>query len=156
VPKRIILGDCSDGVLGLYDFPWHVFFNPFGFILLLLGILIYINWALQYFVGKEWIEVSNGVLTLHKGILPFGLKKHYSFDNIKNFGLASQQDDHGSFSLSWRWPPKREAFVFDYGMDTIKFADTIDEAEARYLLVLFEQKGLRSGQGIRPGLGRLP
>jgi hypothetical protein len=95
-------------------------------------VILTILWQL---IGKEIIIVSRGILKIEKSIRFVGLKKSYDIASIKNLTINPVPQ------LS-NWNNRRNSsnvlnsgkIQFDYGMKTIKFANDVEEAEARMLL----------------------
>ena len=96
-------------------------------------VLYMIAWILM---GKEKIELHNGILSLERSVHGIGRKKKYDIQSIKSLALNPQPEYSG-----WGGRRNRNTFgltggtlKFDYGMKTVKFAGNIDEAEAKVLL----------------------
>jgi len=99
--------------------------------------------------GKEWIELAQGVLTLTKGFLSYRPRKRYLVDQIVNLRLRTPDPNPFAAFYGFGWGTRsNDTLCFDYGMKTVKFADNIDEAEAKYLLSLFEKKGFTLIRGF--------
>ena len=93
--------------------------------------------------GKEVITLTSEALIIEKGVFKLGKSKHYLLSDVKNLRLNPSYVT-GFFGFlnpeHLFWPQSRLAF--DFGMKTVKFAASIDEAEASSLLEMFKQRGL--------------
>ena len=88
--------------------------------------------------GKEMITVGQGRIAIEKkGALLFK-PKIYDLNEVKNIRVQEEKSEYGGF-----FGGRRNSFGafnsggtirFDYGLQTVKFAGGIDEAEARYIL----------------------
>ncbi|MEO6979596.1 MAG: hypothetical protein ABI113_14495 [Mucilaginibacter sp.] len=94
--------------------------------------------------GKEIIKVGQGSLTIDKRGALFYKAKTYDLKECKNFRawqeyaarspFGNTRSDN-AFNLGGNGTIK-----FDYGMQTIKFADNVDEAEANFILQKLRDK----------------
>lgn len=92
-----------------------------------------ISWQL---VGREIINVERGLLRIEKSVKGIGRKKVYDINSIQNIDINPTQDFGiwgGNYNLNL-FGMKGGKIKFDYGMKTIKFANDIDEAEARMII----------------------
>lgn len=92
-----------------------------------------ISWQL---VGREIINVERGLLRIEKSVKGIGRKKVYDIKSIQNIDINPTQDlgDWGGNYNRNLFGMKGGKIKFDYGMKTIKFANDIDEAEARMII----------------------
>lgn len=92
-----------------------------------------ILWLLM---GMEIILLKNRILTIEQSVRGIGRKKQYDLQLIKNLALnAEPEGEHwGLKTYRSSYKARGGKLKFDYGLKTIKFADEIDEAEARFLL----------------------
>lgn len=99
------------------------------------GVMAFLMLAWQL-GGKEIISLENNLLKIEKSIEGIGRKKFYDIHTIKNLSIQPTQDlGFWGKSYSINMPNiKNGKIKFDYGMKTIKFADEIDEAEARMIM----------------------
>jgi hypothetical protein len=130
------------GSLFLSDVP--LFAN--GFILVWLtawtiGGFFAITIFFWQLVGKEVIAIDNQILTISKYIFHFHRGKNYDIKYINNLEINSQTMNYmfGANYANNFFGMTGGSLKFDYGMKTIKFAGSIDEAEARMILENFKQ-----------------
>jgi hypothetical protein len=96
--------------------------------------------------GKELITVEPGVLTIDKKHLLFYKAKTYDLTEARNFRV--QEDPIASIMPSGMTPfrmlrmTNSGTIKFDYGMQTIKFGEGVDEAEANFILEKLRAKKL--------------
>ena len=92
--------------------------------------------------GKEKIIVNRNTLSLQKSLFSF-LNKEYDLYEISDIRLNPDSDSpYGNFgNKGLSFGNSGGKLKFDYGMKTIKFANSIDEAEAKYLLNIFKKSG---------------
>jgi hypothetical protein len=97
-------------------------------------------------MGKEVISFGQGQLTIAKKGTFFYKPRTYDLSEAKNF--RAQDNDSGFAGM---WSGQRNTFGtlsttgtirFDYGLRTIKFANGIDEAEAKSILAKLKDKRL--------------
>ena len=91
-------------------------------------------------IGREIITLTPEALSIGKRLFKIKRRKHYLLPDVKNLRLLPSYDT-GFFNFSVLWQQPRLAF--DFGMKTVKFAASIDEAEASSLLAMFDKRGLR-------------
>ena len=95
--------------------------------------------------GKEIIEISNNSIIVSKTIFYIGFHKEYSGEYIKDLRLSSviiagndfqwgRNNNSNYYLIGY---PK---LVFDYGAKTIRFGYGIDEAEAKQILNIIQQR----------------
>lgn len=101
-------------------------------------VMYMISWQL---VGREIITLERGLLKIEKSVKGIGRKKVYDVRSIKNIDINPTQDVGiwGGYYNRNLFGMKGGKIKFDYGMTTIKFANDIDEAEAR--MVIAKLKG---------------
>lgn len=100
------------------------------------GFVIYtILWQIA---GKERVVADRGLLEISKGVSFLSRKKTYDISSIRNLDVQPQD-------TSTPWGRNRAFNVFgsssgvvkfDYGMKTIRFGISIEEAEGRHILGL--------------------
>ncbi len=97
-------------------------------------------------MGKEILTFEAGVLTLEKKWLLFYKPKSYDLNEARNFRV---QEDPLTGIMPFGMRPfgifrmgNSGTMRFDYGFQTIKFGDSIDEAEANYILAVLRSKRL--------------
>jgi len=87
--------------------------------------------------GKEVINFGQGYLSIEKKGMLFSKPKTYDLKEMKKIRVQEDNNDNGF------WGGQRNNFGtfnsngtlrFDYGLQTVKFASGIDEAEANYIL----------------------
>lgn len=101
-------------------------------------VVLTILWQL---FGREVIHVEWGVLKIEKSIFGQGLKKQYDIPTIKNlmFSPKRRRNNYGEEENSNTFGINEGRIKFDYGYKTIKFANDIDEAEARMIIKLLKE-----------------
>jgi hypothetical protein len=97
-------------------------------------------------MGKEIISFEGDVLTLDKKYLLFYKAKSYDLTEAHNFRV---QEDPIASIMPFGMTPFRMlrmtnsgTIKFDYGMQTIKFGEGVDEAEANFILEKLRAKKL--------------
>ena len=103
---------------------------------------------LSQIAGKEIITLSGEILKVEKRVLIFGISKSYALSNATRFRVQTSDKSDMWWTLRDFWKIGRGKLAFDYGMNTVRFAIGIDEAEASYILDLFKQKGVRINSRI--------
>ncbi|MCO5946233.1 hypothetical protein [Mucilaginibacter flavidus] len=109
-----------------------------------LGGLIAFRALFWTITGKEIIKVGQGALTINKRGALLYKAKSYDLREAKNFRAWQEYAPRGPFGNTG----SNNAFNianngtirFDYGMQTIKFADGLDEAEANFILQKLRDK----------------
>lgn len=92
--------------------------------------------VLWMLIGSEIITIDRGILEIKKSIKGIGRKRSYEIKSIRNLDINPMQDMGiwgGNYNRN-TFGMKGGRIKFDYGMKTIKFANGIDEAEARMIL----------------------
>lgn len=126
--------------------------SPPGIVLLLMLcfcaaiMIIPLRIFLWSVMGKEIISVEQGAITLDKKHLLFYKAKSYDLNEARNFRV---QEDNSIMLTPFGIRPSSLMKIgnsgiikFDYGLQTLRFADGIDEAEANYLLQKLRDKKL--------------
>lgn len=96
-------------------------------------------------IGKEIITIGQGALTIDKRGALFYRSKTYDLREAKNFRAIEDRASLGVFGSrrgSIYNLDKNGTIRFDYGMQTIKFGDGLDEAEANFILQKLRNKKL--------------
>jgi hypothetical protein len=102
-----------------------------------LGGVVVVKTIFWSFFGKEIIEVGKGGLAIKRQADWFSREKVYDLNDCKSFRV---QDDSFNARLGYNFGAFRKkqgvqgTFVFDYGMETIRFGENVEEAEAKYIL----------------------
>lgn len=129
----------SFALAAIFNSDTPIFANAFLFFWLIAwtaggALVIYtISWQLM---GKEIISIHRGILQIEKSVKGIGRKKKYDIKSIKNIDV-NPTEDSGMWGRSYNRSligTKGGKIKFDYGMSTIKFAQSIEEAEARMLI----------------------
>ena len=94
-------------------------------------------------IGKEIITVSPGVITIRRTGSIFFRAKSYDLNEAKYF-MAEQEPMFNNWGNRYNnyWGQNNGTIKFEYGMKTIRFADSMDEAEANYILAILRNKKL--------------
>lgn len=125
----MVVGVLSGDPVGLFVLFWLIGWTVGGFFVFRTFL-----WNLM---GKEVITVGQGQLSIDKkGALLFK-PKVYNLNEVRNirvhddnaaFGpFGGRRNDFGAFNSGG-------TIRFDYGLKTVKFANGIDEAEAKFIL----------------------
>jgi hypothetical protein len=128
VLNAIIAGSAGSSG-GIFLLVWLVAWTVGGF----LAIKSWL-WIIK---GKEIITVGQGQLSIDRKGALFFKPRVYDLNEVKNIRI---QDDRPAFSGFAEKRSDNSMFNstgiirFDYGLRTIKFANGIDEAEAKYIL----------------------
>lgn len=104
-------------------------------VFVILGIL----WNIA---GKEIITLSHDRLKIERKAFDIGVNREYIISEIKNLrSLEIVNSPFYSSRNSWEfWGFGGGTIAFDYGMKTIRFARSIDQAEADYIIKKFKDK----------------
>lgn len=95
--------------------------------------------------GREIITIGQGRLTIDKKGAPLFKSKTYDVNEVKNIRIQEDNFATGPFGIRPTGFAGLNAggiIRFDYGLKTVKFADGIDEAEARYILEKLKDRRL--------------
>lgn len=122
--------------------PEGLFLNIFPIIWIILWTFggLFIAFALLWgFFGKEELIFTQSRVTLKKNILGFGIVKQMERAQVKDFRFepARPQTTRNGFR-AWGLVPGK--VKFDYGMKTRSLALGVDDAEAKYLVELFDEE----------------
>jgi hypothetical protein len=107
----------------------------------ILGIFLILNLLWQT-IGKEEIQITSTSITVSHVLLGYKRSREYLSENIEGLGLAhvNMKDvilPRGPFL----WGTDITGLVsFDYGARTIRFASSIEEAEAKQIIAEINQK----------------
>ncbi len=89
-------------------------------------------------MGKEKITIGQGTLSIDKKAALLFKPKTYDLDEVKNIRVQENNvSNEGLFRLrrkNYNVYDTNGAIWFDYGLQTVKFAEGIDEAEARFII----------------------
>jgi len=97
------------------------------------------------FKGKEIVTVGQGRLTIDKKGVLFYKPKTYDLNEVRNVRV---QDENPGFNSPFGRRTDFGTFNsggtirFDYGLQTVKFASGIDEAEAKYIIAKLTERRL--------------
>ncbi len=85
-------------------------------------------------IGKEIITIKRGIIKIEKSVLGIGRKKSFEIKFIKNLDI-NPTPTVGIFALNSNLSGSKIGKIkFNYGMKTIKFANEIDETEAKMII----------------------
>ncbi|RVU01799.1 hypothetical protein EOD41_07525 [Mucilaginibacter limnophilus] len=105
----------------------------------------FVGRVLWWFIaGKEVISVQKDSLNIAKKGMLFNKPKSYYITECKSFRVSDNPINQlfpFGFKPLFFGGTSSGTIVFDYGMQTIKFADGIDEAEGKHILKLLKEKG---------------
>ncbi|UTW61526.1 hypothetical protein KFE98_16130 [bacterium SCSIO 12741] len=102
-----------------------------------------LSWMLT---GREVIRLENGILTIEKRVTGYSRSRGYELGSVANMAI-NPSADLGVFNYYNKWNSfglKGGKIKFSYGMQTVKFANDIDEAEARMILDKLKANSLLS------------
>ena len=83
-------------------------------------------------VGREIVSLEPGSLTIKRAVLGVGLPREYDLAHIKNLRVSSEPAN--PFGWMSFWGMGGGLIAFDYGAKTVRFAASIDEAEASQIV----------------------
>lgn len=90
--------------------------------------------------GKQVITIDKGLLKIENIFPGFNRKKEYAISSVKKMGIAGDVATINSlggtrtYNSREFWGMKGGKIKFDYGMNTVKMAIGIDDAEAGFIL----------------------
>lgn len=96
--------------------------------------------------GKEIISFSNTELRIHKRAMLLSKPKIYDIKKVKNLAVNPNTGNFltNLYGINFWNPGSQGNFKFNYDHKTVKMANGIDEAEAKYLLEKIQTKNLLS------------
>ncbi|MBB6111224.1 hypothetical protein SAMN05421821_11134 [Mucilaginibacter lappiensis] len=106
-----------------------------------------IYWQL---LGKECIEIGKGVLIMKRQGDPLSKTTFYDLNSCDSFRVKDDQTNIGSgrYNTLKSLNGRTGTIAFDYGMKTIRFGESIDEAEGKYLLTLLTKKKILTDKNL--------
>ena len=110
-----------------------------------VGGIFALNMLLWNLIGKEIVTVYPGTITVRRTGTIFFSNKTYDLNEAKHFRAEQNyyQDNYwGNRSGNSFLGQNNGTIKFEYGMKTIKFADSMDEAEGNYILDILKSKKL--------------
>jgi len=118
------------------------------------AIAIRVFWWMIF--GKEIVKAGQGTITITKKGAFFIKPKTYDIREAKNFRIQYTSNGDGNL-----WGDNRAkgnalkiadagTIRFDYGMETIKFAEDVNETEAAYLLKKLRDKKTLTDKNFEP------
>ncbi|MDR1702494.1 MAG: hypothetical protein LBR56_06940 [Sporomusaceae bacterium] len=90
--------------------------------------------------GAEKITIGSKSLQIKKAVFGIGFNREYALASINNVRIISEAES--MFRRNTMAEFSQGPIFFDYGLKTVKFGQGIDEAEARYLLKILQERGL--------------
>jgi hypothetical protein len=130
VALTMIIGTMGKNPAGLFILVWLALWTIGGFFAFRLFI-----WNIM---GKEVISIGQGQLTVAKKGMLFFKPKTYDLNEVRNIRAVEDNSGYGN-----PWGIRMTSFGgftssgtirFDYGLQSVKFAFGLDEAEGRYIL----------------------
>lgn len=106
------------------------------------GVVVAHSWLWTAF-GRERMVLRPAVLSLERKILGLGRTRQYDLGQVSNLRVATWGDDPPDDASSPRRRGRgrqRGAVAFDYGPETVRFAEAVDDAEARLLVERLESR----------------
>ena len=89
-------------------------------------------------VGKEIIEVGTDSIKIKRAIFGMGRVKEYLSTHVKDLRIAPLASNSNIFGMPRTmnfWGMTNDGHIaFDYGAQTLRFCDGVDEAEAKQIL----------------------
>ena len=115
-----------------------------------LGGIFVLKTIYWQFLGKECIEIGKGVLIMKRQGDPLSKTTFYDLNSCESFRVQDDQMNIGSgrYNTLKSLNGRTGTIAFDYGMKTIRFGESIDEAEGKYLLNLLTQKKILTGKNF--------
>ncbi|MCT4562478.1 MAG: hypothetical protein N4A41_14010 [Crocinitomicaceae bacterium] len=106
-----------------------------------IGGLVVFSIILWQLTGKEVVTVESKILIIEKKVKFFKRKKMYDVQQISNLRShrAAPSTNFGNQRLSIPLGKNGGKICFDYGMKTVYFLNSIEDAEAGYLLEKLRQ-----------------
>lgn len=134
----------GDNPAGLFILFWLIAWTVAGFFVFRAFL-----WMLK---GKEIITVGQGRLSIaRKGVL-FSRPKVYDLNEVKNLRVQEDKTDIGEIFSGRRsdlGPFKLGGKIrFEYGLKTVKIANGIDEAEARFIIDKLKERRLLTEKNL--------
>ena len=99
-------------------------------------------WSIK---GKEIITVGQGTLMIDKRAALFFKPKTYDLNEVRSIRIQEDNSFYGSSGRrygSYNALNAGGTIRFDYGLQTVKFAAGIDEAEAKYIIQQLKDRRL--------------
>jgi hypothetical protein len=132
------IDDIINGRLGfnsLFTMVWLIFWG--------IGGVFVIKTLIWYFIGKEIIMVDHDQISVARKNDIFSRQKIYDLQEAKRFHV---EEEHFEFVFWGRSNDlgvfrNRGSIRFEYGLKTIKFANDMDEAEAKHILETLRLSG---------------
>lgn len=120
------------------DIDFFLLFWTLGWTFAGAFIIYSIIWQL---FGKEILSIDRGALNLRKTALTIGSHKQYLIKDISNFSIDQNYNTSlfGGGRTNYSGFFNQGKIKFDYGLKTIRFGESIQEAEAKYILSLLRQ-----------------
>ncbi len=116
---------------------WGLFIMSIVFLMGLVGL----RKVLWQFFGKEIVEIGPSSIKIDHQLLGFRRSKEYATDHIKD--LRTFPSERGRFEWdigAHLWNRIYGTIGFDYGAKTIRFASSLDMAEAKHILTAIQQR----------------
>lgn len=122
----IIFNGITNGEFLLFIAIWVFIFIP-------LGSFFAFGFFWNIF-GKERIIFKQNSLLVKRKILGIGSQKEYLISELKNLRIANQRPYFSFKYFLEILGYSGGVLAFDYGMKTVKFANSIEEAEGNHLI----------------------
>lgn len=91
-------------------------------------------------VGQEVITLSRDRLEIARKVFGIGPSKEYIVSEVKNLRIFIDRNTFTRRSVMSFWGFSGGLIKFDYGMKTVRFAQSIDEAEAVIILEKLKER----------------
>ncbi len=118
----------TNNSIGSFMSVWISFMSVLIIAWTISGAFVIFFWSWML-IGYELIIIEKGVFIFQKKIGLINFKKEYEIKNIKCITVSKDTSEH---IFSFR--NEIGKIKFDYGMETIKFANDLDEAEAKMII----------------------
>lgn len=92
---------------------------------------------LRLAVGKEIVSLGSGSLTIKRAVLGVGLRREYDLVHVKNLRVSPEPANPFGWDMGF-WGRGGGLVAFDYGAKTVRFAASIEEAEASQIVTDLE------------------
>ena len=109
------------------------------------GALVWYAW-LWNVAGQEWVEARGDALSLRRRVGPFTREREYDARHVQDL-RASQPGGWAQYTGLAMLGVGAGTLAFDYGSRTVRFADGIEEAEAKQVAAVLDQHRAPAREG---------
>ena len=127
VSATLLFGSGAGGPPQLFMLVWLAGWTAGG-----LFALYQLLWML---VGREIVTVEGSVLAQQRKLFGWARGQRFDLRQVRDLRVGPAPFDPWSGSAGWRyWGVGNGTIAFDYGARTYRFADSLDEAEAKAIV----------------------